>query len=359
MLIQAAEEGHFRTGGRNLIVDGIRYLNYSGSFIEFVFTGTRAAVKLKSVGFADCEALQAWAAVLVDGEAEPSRRFRLSPDATEDYLLYEAEEPRTVTLRLVRMSEAAFAKMGIVSLDISCEENGAPRPTQPLARRIEFVGDSITCGYGNEGILDVDCFKTSQENPLKAYAVRTAAALGAEYQLVSWSGIGVISGWVEETVNEPSDGWLMPFIYPYTDAGWSNELGIPQTKWELWDHACFAPDVIVVNLGTNDCSYTRGIAERVEVFGRAYYTFLKTIRERNPQAYIVCTLGAMGQELCGEIERQARLFATQEEDCRITYMPFEVQRTEDGIGADSHPSLITHEKMARKLTEMLKDKLNW
>lgn len=359
MLISAAEEGFFRTGGRNLIVDGIRYLNYSGSFIEFIFTGTRVTARLKSVGFADCETLQAWAAVFVDGAEEPARRFRLAPDTTEDYLLYEAETPRTITLRLVRMSEAAFAKMGIVSLEVSCEENGAPQPTKPLARRIEFVGDSITCGYGNEGVLDVDCFKTSQENPMKAYAVRTAAALQAEYQLVSWSGIGVISGWVEETVNEPSDGWLMPFIYPYTDAGWSNELGIPQAEWEQWDSSRFVPDAVVVNLGTNDCSYTRGIAERVEAFGNAYYTFLKTIRTRNPQAYIVCTLGAMGQELCPEIERQVRRFAEREQDSRIAYMPFAVQRPEDGTGADSHPSLTTHEKMARKLSGMLKQTLDW
>jgi hypothetical protein len=114
----------------------------------------------------------------------------------------------------------------------------------------------------------------------------------------------------------------------------------------------------VINLGTNDNSYTKGISERVAVFEEKYYEFIKMVRRKNPSSIILCTLGAMGQELCEVVHGQVRRVVA-EGDNKLYAMSFDVQKAEDGIGADWHPSKRTHVKMAVKLEAKIRELLNW
>ncbi len=345
-----ADERYVRVLGRTLYRDGIRYLGYSCSAVEFTFTGLRAEAVLWTDSPSFEENLKAWVAVFIDDEEIPSKRFRLEETAT--YLLYEAQEVKTTKIRLVKYSEAAFGKVGIIKLIL--DSDVPPQPTERLTRRLEFIGDSITCGYGNEGQWNVDNFHTAQENPWDAYAALSARRLQADYHMVCWSGIGILSSWTEQEV--PNEEILMPELYPYTDR--STELALANEATELWDNNRFVPDCIVINLGTNDNSYTKGIPERVEAFEAKYYEFVKTVRRMNPSSIILCTLGAMGQELCEAIDRQVRRLAA-EGDTKLYSMFFDVIEEEDGVGADYHPSKMTHKKMATKLEAKLRELLNW
>ena len=52
-----------------------------------------------------------------------------------------------------------------------------------------------------------------------------------------------------------------------------------------------------VNLGTNDSSYVSKDAEaRTPHSSAPMWNFLK-LREKNPSAYLICTLGTMGGDL--------------------------------------------------------------
>jgi lysophospholipase L1-like esterase len=292
---------------------------------------------------------KAWVAVFIDGEEKPIKRFPLEKEE-DTYVLYEGTAKKEVLIKLVKYSEAAFGKVGIKSITVDGE---ILPPAVKEMRKLEFIGDSITCGYGNEGKWNVDVFNTTQENPWEAYAARAARALHADYHLISWSGIGIISNWTDQDV--PNDSWLMPVLYPYTDKATDLALG---NNPEEWDNSRFVPDCIIINLGTNDASYTKKITERVETFGREFYIFLKQVRSKNPTSKILCTLGAMGKDLCGEVERQAERLKS-EGDAEIYYMEFDLQNEQDGMGSDWHPSMITHEKMAAKLTGTLKELMKW
>ena len=148
----------------------------------------------------------------------------------------------------------------------------------------------------------------------------------------------------------------MPKLYPYTDRAMDQFLG--NREFEVWDHLKFVPDCIIINLGTNDSSYTKKQPERVDTFGKNYYAFIKQVRKANPTSVILCTLGAMGQDLCEEIERQIELLTEEGED-RVFYMTFDLQNERDNIGADWHPSLITHDKMAKKLEDKIRNIMMW
>jgi hypothetical protein len=46
-------------------------------------------------------------------------------------------------------------------------------------------------------------------------------------------------------------------------------------------------------------------------------------------------------------------------DPKVKIVEFETQKMEDGIGADWHPNVTTHQKMAAVLTERLRHDLKW
>lgn len=348
-----AKEEYVRILGRTKMMDDIRYMDYSCSGIEFEFTGRSASVVLVTNNevWPDTDQFRAWVAVFIDDGDVPVKRFALE-EAEASYTLYETDTPRRVKLRLMKMSEAAFGVAGIKSITT----DGIIEPTSSKAHRIEFIGDSITCGYGNEGVWNVDVFNTAQENPWEAYAAKTARYFNADFNLVSWSGIGIISAWTDKDEPNTSE-WLMPELYQYTDGGFDRTRDC--VDFEVWDNNSFLPELIVINLGTNDASYTKGKEDRIAHFTESYVRFLNQVRSANPTSEILCTLGAMGHDLCAAVETAVQVYVGKTLDFNIHTLCFDVQQESDSIGTDWHPSITTHGKMADKLIEKIKEVIHW
>lgn len=351
-----AEEGKVKITGRTLWINTVRYLSYSGSSISFTFTGKRAEADIYSDSPDWEEHLKGWAAVYINDETTPRKRFLL--EKREDtYVLFESEKEETVTVRLVKYSEAAFGKCGVRKLRIDTDK--LLTPPKALEHRIEIIGDSITCGYGVEAKSGEEVFHTATENPAKSYSLLTAGKLNAEVHLVSWSGIGIISNWVPEDATEPLNEWLMPMLYQYTDASTSKLLyGEEKDKWEKWDFSRYVPELIVINLGTNDTSYCKDIKDRQEYFEKEYRKFLNYVAEHNKTAHILCVLGTMEQKLCPMVE-QAVKEQQKKDGARISYLHLPLQPEEDGRGADFHPSGLTQRKTAELVTAEIRRIMGW
>lgn len=383
--------------GRTTQMRDVLYLGFSASYLEFETIADHISVTMCTDETVMEECHLGWFAVYLDDQKQPVLRQALTKPE-ETFVIFHEERERRVKLRLVKMSEAAFGLVGVKEFEIlrggcagqdavkkdvmgqDAVKNGAAgnddagkdigqdetaqevkndisiikTPARP--HRMEVIGDSITCGYGNEGVLNKDTFTTSQENPEEAYAVLTANALNADYQLVAWSGIGVITNWVPEDVNEPLEEILMPELYPYRDRRLCERLGLSLAEW---DAAQYEPELVVLHLGTNDDSYVRKIPERQAYFAEKYYAFLEEIHRKNPQAAILCTLGVLGQNLCEEEEKQMARFAVAHPDVKTAYLVLPEQDEVDGIGADFHPSKRTHQKTAALLTQKIKEFMNW
>ena len=356
MKFQATEQ-NVKVTGRTLFVEGTRYLSYSGSSIAFTFEGRKAFAAIWSDADAWDETLKGQIAVYVDDSPEPIRRICLDTEE-KVYLLYESEQEKSVTITLMKYSEAPFGMCGIRYVETDTDRLCPP----PAAgeRRMEIIGDSITCGYGVEAENELQPFHTAQENPTKSYSLLTARALGAEANLVSWSGNGIISHYVEETATEPRDERLMPEVYRYTDIAGSEKLfGADESKWEKWDSSRFVPDIILVNLGTNDCSWCKDIRERKSCFGDRYVEFLIEIRKKNPEAQILCMLGTMDQRVLEEVEEAVQTLAETQKDEKVHFLSLPPQNPEDGYGADWHPSALTQEKTAELVVKEVRRIMNW
>ena len=332
-----------KTGGRHVIRDGVLYLTFSGSSLEFDLEGTKASARIRTDLWED-PALCGYLALFHNGVFV--KKIQLDKE-TADYDLFDSETPRKVRIRLVRLSETNFGKAAVLSL--SCEGKVTRVPDRK--RKIEFIGDSITCGYGVEGVCGTDNFSTSTENPLKAYAMLTAEALDAEATLVSWSGNGLISHYIPPEVDTPDASFpLMQDVYRYADVAGFGFEGLDSP--EDYDFSGFTPDTVVINLGTNDQSYTRGHEDRVRAFGDAFEDFIKVIREKRPNARIIAVFGVMGQDLCDEEERRINKLCST--DKNLAFLKLDLQKDEDGLGVDFHPSAATHKKVAEKLISYIK-----
>ena len=76
------------------------------------------------------------------------------------------------------------------------EENAEVLPvdqSEPHStRKMEFIGDSDTCGFGNEGkassAKNLFGMKGRMENVYNGYACVTARMFGAEEHVLAWSG---------------------------------------------------------------------------------------------------------------------------------------------------------------------------
>ncbi len=115
---------------------------------------------------------------------------------SKTYTAFESDTEQEVTISIVKISESAMSTMAIT--DITVEGSGTKPTARVKADLIEFVGDSITCGYGVDDEVKENHFSTKTEDFTKAYAYKTADLLGADYSMVSFSGYGIISGYTEK-----------------------------------------------------------------------------------------------------------------------------------------------------------------
>ena len=364
--MKAVDKDNLIWEGRFLDYEGIRYFDYSASGFHFVLKGKRAELVVLSDSDSWEEPNKAVLGIFVTegtdtdiGAIPEEPTFRVTLRERENHIvLFESDCEKILTIRVMKFSEAAFGYAGFKSLEIDGavvdnSDSAVVEPGETTGQlKLEFIGDSITCGYGIEGVWEKDTFTTAQERPDKAYAFLTAKALGAQVQLCSWSGIGLVSNYVDpETVNLPDIHWLMQANWPYTDKQLSLKLGLEP---EVWDSSRFEPDIVIINLGTNDISWIRGIEDRRLNYVAQLRHLIEAVHRRSPAAKICCCLGIMGEALNDSVKEALELFNKDFPSVKTKFLPFAEQLEADGIGADWHPSAVTHKKAAALLTAALR-----
>ncbi len=329
------------------------WLAFSGAGAEFAFNGCFCDIVIAADnGVSDPAKANEHVriAVYVDGLRAVDSMID-APETT--FHVVEESIPAEHVVRIVKLSETAMATCGIRTI---CTD--APiRPTAKKARFIEFIGDSITCGYGVDDEDGEHHFATATEDVTKAYAYRTAHLLEADYSMVSISGYGIISGYTA-TAEAPVTAQLMPTYYEKLGFSYGRFEGVTPADI-CWDFAVRTPDIIVLNLGTNDDSYCRDHADRQARYAAEYERFLGVIRRNNPVAQILCTLGLMGDRLYPFVEKAVANYMDKSGDAKVSCMHFTPQLPEDGYAADYHPSQRTHQKAADKLAEHIRKLMHW
>jgi lysophospholipase L1-like esterase len=236
-------------------------------------------------------------------------------------------------------------------LGFTLDAGASTLPVAALSRRIEFIGDSITAGFGVDG-PDAKCgFSAETENYSHSYAAATAQALGAEQSAISASGVGVYRNWGATTLNTAAD------LY---------ERALPTQVSSRWSFGLWKPDVVVINLGTSD--FTSGDPGSTP-FLTAYRALVARVRKNNPSALIVIALGPMLSDLWpvgaqALTQARARLTAlvagfNAAGDPQVRLIEFPNQDGAPSFGCRYHPSAATHRQLADQLARFLRQQLGW
>lgn len=300
---------------------------YSGCSIKTIFTGTSVELLLKD------DSLRNFFTVIIDDSLFVLETNR--PDST--YLLAENLSDKKHTLEIIRRTEWHGGNSEFLGLRL---DGGAKlHKPEPKARRMEFIGDSYTCGYGNEGLSRTENFKYETENNYLSFGAITARAVDADYVGICRSGIGIVQGY------GGSRDFNMPACYDE----------VIRDSQVTWDYSLYQPHLVFLDLIANDLSAPLDSAE----FINAYIAFLNRIRNNYPEAMIVCAAGpsSPGKEwetTKSYIQTCVNQFAANDQKVRyFEFTPFEPS------GSDWHPTVEEHKKMAEELIPFVKDLMSW
>jgi len=246
------EQDKIKLLGRFDRSSGHFYMDWTGSAVEFAVRGTHAEVQMTAIN----DGNEQW--VLFELDGKPSSRIRLS-DGTHWYTLLDSQgHPDDASLllaakRSVRIFKESQANMKDANATTICHRirvNGE-LCTPPARKKIEFIGDSLTSGEGSVSprVQNIGSMVSIDEwsSTYYGWTGYTSRMLDADYQVVSQGGWGVYCGWDNNRItNIPS---IYDRICGIIREPWASRRGADKP----YDFS-FHPDVIVVNLGTNDDS---------------------------------------------------------------------------------------------------------
>lgn len=230
------QENKIKTIGRTYIKDFKLFMNFSGSGVKFCVKTNKLIIKLTGTRVDD-ENNRPYVSLLVNDNRKDYAIDNL------DYAIELNLEDGNHIVEVLKRTESSVSFCMIK--EIIAEEFIEFSDDKQM--KIEFYGDSLTCGFGNLSECAEDPFSTKTESFLEGYAYKLSKALNAEYSAISVSGFPVYkSRWNE---GFPIDS--IPDMVSICD--YSEDMTFDTTI--PWDNKKYQPDLIVVNLGANDQSY--------------------------------------------------------------------------------------------------------
>jgi lysophospholipase L1-like esterase len=313
----------------------VRY-DWSGVYIQFSFRGTECAVKMSDTG-------HNYYNVFVDDQ--PSKTIDVKSDTT----IVIARNIGT-HIHKIRIYKRTEGNQGTGSFKgILIPENGEMLEWKDVPSwKIEYIGNSITCGYGTEGLSKSERFKPSTENNYLSYAPIMARAFKADYHIIAHSGMGVVRNYGYKEKVSPN---AMPdrFNRVY------DEKELP-----LWNFRLWKPDVVVINLGTNDFS-TQPFPDKA-VFKAGYEKLIDEVKKQYGEVPVFCIVGPMTDEPCySYVKELVEDFRSvyQRKNVYFVGIPTYLMDPDKDLGSDSHPNYSGQRKMAAHVLPVISSIMEW
>ena len=302
----------------------IARMEWPGTGFEIAVRG--GAVKANLSGIA--QNLPMYVAVYVDGNR--TQKIRLRKGADEWHTLADnLPTDRVTTVRVVKLNEGYYGSIELQGLKV---DGTLEDPTLPN-RRIIWIGDSISCGFGVLGQTATEAFNTSTQDITLTYGWLLSDVFNAQRHIIAASFHGVATANTGSTTDQ-----LIPLLYSQT--------GFKTTT--PWDHSKYQPDLVVVNLGTNDV-IGGTTAARLREGVRSFVTQLKTA---HPSAKIVWVYGSMRDKFANDIKEEVEALGGH------FLKAYTIADSED-IGSRYHPSDDAHAKLAKNLESQLRSIMGW
>ncbi|MEK3864525.1 SGNH/GDSL hydrolase family protein [Paenibacillus sp. FSL H7-0716] len=358
-----ADIEHLKIHGRTTGLLSPLTLFWTGSAVELNVKSSELWLEVE----ADYDVYEPWISILIN--SVPVSRQMLVAGRYWICVFRGMNERVVKNVRIVKDVQAMSGDPGC-SLQIhAVKMDGKFLPVADKPHKIEFIGDSITSGEGSIGAKAEEDWIPMWFSAINNYTSMTADALNAEYRVISQSGWGVLTSWDNNPHGNIPDGYEQ--VCGLLTGAKNEALGAFQAhSFESWQ-----PDVVVVNLGTNDGGAFHSPEWKDEVTGESHKQrlnedgtyheddiqafvdaaekFLMKLRKNNQHAHLVWAYGMLGIPMMPAIYRAVDAYSKKTGDKQVSVLQLP-NMTDETIGARSHPGALAHEQAAKELTGYLK-----
>lgn len=249
------------------------------------------------------------------------------------------------SVELYRRTEAVGGRTQLIGVRLG---SGVLLPPPPARRRVfEFLGDSLTNGYGIEGAGPQCVYSAATQNFHTTFAAQLASALDADEVGVAYQGKGLTKNY------ERANPVLFPELYG---------RALPDDPLSVWAPARLVPDAIFIMVGANDFLQERKAVfdpPNLATFEAAYEALLSRARANAPAAHLFALVGPTqsdttparygartDQTTAVTTAVQARQLAG---DAKLHYIALAPEPATELGGCDYHPSQAVHDRAAAEL----------
>lgn len=312
--------------------DGIG-LNFAASAIEFNTNSNNVLLEVSADE-------GVYYSVFVDGVLKTERA--LTEKGTNYIACARGLSDGTHNIKFVRVTEGRGGNL-MTAVSIQLDEGktlvSADAKSDVL---IEFLGDSLTNGYGN--LTESTTTKASDlkyQNSLEAYPYLIAQKLGFDYRIVAMSGIAL----KERTDNNTK----YPAFYDfYSLESYHKDKSQKYTSSNPQD-----VDIVVVNLGTNDISknlFNPNDDAQVEEYANIYANLITNIGYRTDTKIVFIS----GVSWC-HTQQDAYNAAKVKLNAAGYNNVYVYDCLSYQSGGEKHPSAKEHQKVADVIIKFFKD----
>ncbi len=282
-------------------------------------------------------------AVELDGAARGPLRLRPGRH------LYPVVQGLPYAVHELTLTKRTEAEVGVVSVsELRLPEGGRLLWARRPARKLVFIGDSISAGYGILG-ADASCrANAGNADATRAYPALLSRALGMEAFLLAWSGKGV---WRN---HDSSHVDALPAVLDRALPTASDSRAL---KWPPRESIA----AVIVNLGTND--FVMSMPEEA-AFLEAYRALITRVRKWAPQAPLYLVLGPLIVDEDDASKKRSvlrRLLQRLKSELHAPARPIELvevwAKRDEGSSCAAHPSQRTQARIAKELEAHLRRSL--
>ncbi len=232
---QLINQGKIKTIGRTYQKDNKFFMNFSGSGLMFNTVTNKLIIKFFTYDYNE-DSLP-YVSILID---DVRKDYKIDK---ENNTIVFSLSPSIHKVEILKRTETSVSFLAIE--DIIVDELLLTKQEEKF--KIEFYGDSLTCGFGNLSNNPEEKFKTETESFLDSYAYLLSKKLNAEYSAICVSGFPIYkSRW--------NEGFAIDSIADMISISDYKE-DMTKESSVFWSNDKFVPNLVIINLGSNDCSY--------------------------------------------------------------------------------------------------------
>ncbi|MBR7132009.1 MAG: hypothetical protein IKD04_00595 [Clostridia bacterium] len=348
-------EGKYKTQGRTELVDDTLFMDWSASGIEFSANcsgDVSIKVNTTRIRITSGDTGGIYFTVVIDGVVQYSElRIPKDNNATRwtsnstkypfvirnkgitEFVIAKDLSPGVHKFEIYNQTEANDGAFGIQSISLNGEILTKKGNNELL---IEFVGDSITAGYGNISVGGKG--RPLYQDATRGWPYLTAKKLNADWSVIAQSGITASNG-----VGWSAGAVSMQTVYPKLRY-YSNNI----TNYDFKRTA----DIVVLGLGTNDLWTYQNSGKSLDYLKGEFQEMIKLVRKHNPNAKIIWIYGMMINTADGLIKGAVKELGGSKNGIYTLSLPRNV------AGGEGHPDLSAQQSYADSLSSFIKAVLN-